>query len=66
MQNAEGAHHRVPRPRFVRAALVYPEAGGRASIPKNAFGCRIPAGFRVRVSTLLFVVFHSHRFHCAV
>ena len=28
------------------------QAGGRALIPKNAFGCRIPAVFRVRSLTL--------------
>jgi hypothetical protein len=27
-------------------------AGGHALIPKNAFGCRIPAVFRVRALTL--------------
>src|SRR5258708_1503248 len=36
----------------VRSLTLKRRAGGRALIPKNAFGCRIPAVFRVRSLTL--------------
>jgi hypothetical protein len=36
------------RPKISRISRSRKQAGGRALIPKNAFGCRIPAVFRVR------------------